>query len=342
MNSNLKLSKNRPASIILDKAVSLYPEMSTSALARMLFKRHPKVWKSEEHVNVSIRYRRGAQGNRARNRSGATQAKATPASKFNPLNPLGLPESSAHDVTAVKVDGVSHALIIGDLHLPYHNMAALTAALQEGVRRKPDCVLINGDMMDMHTLSRFQKDPEARSFKEERATAKAFLVRLRELFPDARIIYKKGNHEDRVESYILPRAPEFYDASIFDLTALLGLDAIGVELVDQKRELTLGKLTILHGHELPKGMTNSVNPARGAFLRTTATVLVHHHHRTSEHVERTMDGRIIGCWSSGCLCQLRPLFEPNNKWNHGFAFVEVAPSGDFNLQNMKIHNGRVL
>ena len=37
---------------------------------------------------------------------------------------------------------------------------------------------------------------------------------------------------------------------------------------------------VFHGHELPKDLTNAVNPARGAFLRMTDTVLIGHHHRS--------------------------------------------------------------
>ena len=167
-------------------------------------------------------------------------------------------------------------------------------------------------------------------------------MRLRELFPEARIIYKEGNHDERLGNFIRQKAIELYDEEVFGLVPLFGLSELGIEFVNRKSEILLGKLTLLHGHELPKGMTNSVNPARGAFLRTTATVAVGHHHRTSKHTEMAMGGKLIGCWSIGCLCSLRPLFEPNNKWNHGCAVVELRSNGDFNFDNVTIHRGEVL
>lgn len=339
-------NSNREGSRIVDEALVRYPLLPTLTLARTVWKESPKFFPSLNAVSCAIRKRRGAMGEKHRRQLKLTEPEVIP-SKFNPLNPLGLPESEGKDVQPFILAGVSKVLVLGDLHLPYHDLPALTAAIQAGQAYGPDCILLNGDVMDCHTLSRFQKNPGARSFGGERAIVRAFLERLRALFPEARIIYKTGNHEDRIESYVLTRAPEFFHGEkdvekIVGLTSLLLLDELGIELVDHKREVVLGKLIIVHGHELPKGMTNPVNPARGAYLRGATTMVVHHHHRTSEHVERTMDGRIIGCWSSGALCQLRPLYEPNNKWNHGFVMVDVHKDGEFTLHNKKIHKGRLL
>ena len=115
-------------------------------------------------------------------------------------------------------------------------------------------LLINGDLLDFHTLSRFVKDPAARKFPEERAIAKQFLARLRELFPKARIVFKEGNHDERLQHFVMERAPELYDETIFGLDSLLGLEALGIEHVKEKREILLGKLYVLHGHELPRGI----------------------------------------------------------------------------------------
>jgi hypothetical protein len=32
---------------------------------------------------------------------------------------------------------------------------------------------------------------------------------------------------------------------------------------------------------------------------------------------------------------------PVNRWNHGFAYVETEPNGDFVVQNLRIINGKV-
>ena len=335
-------SRNKFASEIADQAVVEWPNTPTKQLARMMMKRHRHVFSTLNAAMCAIRYRRGAMGNKMRKRKGVAGIAVTPPSASNAINPLCLPESSAKGHDPFVMDGVGRCLILPDLHLPYHDLQALTVMLQDGLRNECDGVLINGDLLDFHTLSQFVKDPAARKFPEERVVAKQFLARLRELFPKARIVFKEGNHDERLQNFVMEKAPELYDETIFGLDSLLGLEALGIEHVKEKREVMLGKLFVLHGHELPRGISAPVNPARGAFLRAKVSVLVSHSHRTSEHTETPMDRSIVSAWSTGCGCFLRPQFEPNNSWNHGHAIVEVASDGQFHVRNVRIHEGEML
>ena len=335
-------STNKFASEIADRAVAEWPNTPTKQLARMMIKKHKHVFPSLNAAMCAIRYRRGAMGKVKRERAGVSGVAATPPSIFSATNPLGLPESSAKDHEPFIMDGVGRCLILPDLHLPYHDLRALTVMLQDGVRNECSSVLINGDLLDFHTLSRFVKDPGARSFKDERTLAKQFLGRLRELFPKARIVFKEGNHDVRLQHFVMEKAPELYDESILGLDVLLDLPKFGIEHVKDKREILLGKLYVLHGHELPRGMSAPVNPARGAFLRAKVSVMVSHSHRTSEHTETPMDRSIVSAWSTGCGCFLRPQFEPNNSWNHGHAIVDVDSAGQFHVRNVRIHEGVML
>ena len=97
-----------------------------------------------------------------------------------------------------------------------------------------------------------------------------------------------------------------------------------------------GKLAVFHGHELPSGLTNPVNMARGAFLRMVDSVLVGHGHRSSNHTEPDWQKREITTWSQGCLCDMNPEYARINKWNHGFATIEVQRGGNFNVTNLRV------
>ena len=338
-------TKNPVGSRLVDVAVIENPTVSSLSIARTLFRRYPLAWPTIDACRMQIRHRRGAASSKQRasaQRSGALIG-VTPPTRYGPL---GIPEAQPEQIEPWIMDGCENVIILGDFHFPYHHPKAIELALNYGTKNGVDGILINGDLLDCYTLSRFEKDMGCRTFKEERDITIDFLCTLRALFPNARIVFKPGNHDDRAQSYILPRIPEFIAGAtreeIPNLQSLLGLDNLGIEMVPRKCEVKLGDLYVLHGHELPKGMTSSVNPARGTFLRTVTSTAVHHHHRTSEHIERAMDGRLIGCWSIACLCQLRPMYEPNNKWNLGFARVEVANDGAFHMDNRKIHKGHIL
>ena len=49
----------------------------------------------------------------------------------------------------------------------------------------------------------------------------------------------------------------------------------------------------------------------------------------------------MSTWSTGCLCDLHPDYRPLNNWNHGFAIVEVAKDGTFQVQNKTVINGTI-
>ena len=111
--------------------------------------------------------------------------------------------------------------------------------------------------------------------------------------------------------------------------------------MDKKRPIYAGALTLLHGHELQGGISAPVNIARGLFLRAKACAIQGHNHQTSEHSEVDVRRKLVTTWSLGCLCQLHPEYARYNKWNHGFAFLDLE-DGDFTIRNKRILDGRVL
>jgi hypothetical protein len=180
------------------------------------------------------------------------------------------------------------------------------------------------------------KDPKQRDFKAELEAVRDFIAYLRQEFPNIPIVLKEGNHELRWRHWLFQHAAEISDDPRMSLTAWLNLTEHNVELVEDQRPIMLGKLPVLHGHELPKGMAAPVNVARGAFLRTLSTVLVGHSHRTSNHAESDMWHKETACWSTGCLCDLRPEYSVINRWNHGFAVCTVHRGGAFDVQNYRV------
>jgi len=257
-----------------------------------------------------------------------------------------LPESDeqSFDPFYLKVDKDSTLLVLSDIHIPYHNMVALKTALESGRKRAPKIVLLNGDTIDFYKVSRFSKDPTKRDVKGEVDKTNQLLDVVDEIFPKARKIWKDGNHDERLAMYVMQAAPELFKLAkgSVDIEKLMLLKERGWEYITGKRPIYAGRLTILHGHEYPTPVLGPVNAARGLFLRAKESALVGHHHQTSEHTESTVRSGIITTWSTGCLCELHPEYARFNKWNHGFAEVELSPSGAFQVHNRRIFNGKLL
>ena len=304
------------------------PGVPTSLLSREMRREYPDIFHSDEAARDAIRYVKGAHGKKGRMDRG--------------LEPR-IPDSSEHvwgpyDLEARDGDRIA---LLSDIHIPYHSKSALELAIKEAKRRKANIILLNGDTMDAHELSRFEKDPRERSFREEIPLVKQFLAYLRHTFPKARIIWKDGNHDERLYLYLRRHAPALLGLDSFEAQSVLGLDENGLGYVTGKRPITCGKLNILHGHEYPTSALGVVNPARGLFLRAGACAIEGHYHQTSEHAQPNLEGKSIACWSTGCLSELHPPYMPLNKWNHGFAMIEMGKAGNFKVSNHKIINGEI-
>jgi predicted phosphodiesterase len=326
---------------VICQALKDFPKISKHGIAKVLFARHPELFETQEMARSTVRYYAGAKGEmlRKKKRTIKIQLVQKTANAYE-----GFPEGETcfKDGWYPINFGESKTLILSDIHAPYHNKEALIAALKYGQKEGCTDVLINGDLIDCHSLSDFCRDPRKKSFAQELIVVKDIMKRIRDLF-SGDIAFKLGNHEERYERFMYRAAPQLLDLDAFEMENLLEAEDIGFKVIKDKRRIKIGKLWVIHGHELPRGMTDPVNPARGLYLKAKTTAICGHWHRTSEHTETSMDDDMITCWSTGCLCDLRPEYAPINKWNHGFATVTVIDKqGNFEVDNHRIYNGKVL
>jgi predicted phosphodiesterase len=342
-------SSNPIGTELIRKALSETPELPSQTIARHLLEQNPAVWRNLDAVRQAVRYARGAHGNANRKHRG-NGFKAPPSPLTNSVSvlrasPFYIPPNEEnqflpHFVSAgTKNESI---LVLSDLHFPYHSVGAIRIAIEEARKRDVTCIILNGDQLDFHQLSRFIKDPRRRDPASEIECCKQFLESLREHFPKARIIWKDGNHDERYVHYLMLNAEKLFGIREFRLEMIVGLPGLGIEYVTDKRPIAVGKLSVLHGHEFAEPTIAPVNAARWLFLRAKANSACGHFHHSSEHIENTLEGKTLGSWSLGCLCELHPNYRPFNKWNHGFAFVTLAPSADFEVENKKIINGRCM
>lgn len=256
-----------------------------------------------------------------------------------PKNPYSLPQSFEAVYEPFNILA-KRLLILSDIHIPYHSLSALTCTFDYAKKEKPDAILLNGDTLDFFGLSRFVKDPKARSFAEELRAFKEFMDVLKKTF-NAKVYFKLGNHEERYFHFLWMKAHEIVGVEEFELENIIKARAEGIEIIKDKRIIKAGDLNIIHGHEFGGSVFSPVNIARGLFLRGKVSAIQGHNHQTSEHTESNMNGEIMTTWSSGCLSELNPSYLPINKWNHGFCLVDI--DGDkFDVRNKRIYKGRIL
>jgi predicted phosphodiesterase len=311
-------------------------EMPTLKAARMLYKENPLSFKNPEDARSVLRGIEGKGGV-------GLGAKVThPMEGERPRNPYNLPQSDEAVFLPYKITGHKRIGILSDIHVPYHNIESLSAAITYLKKDKIDGLLLNGDTIDCHRLSRFIRDPKKRNFKLELDTFKALFEVFEKQF-NCPIYFKIGNHEERYEHFLQEKAGELVGVEEFEFENIIKARARGIQIIGEKRVMKLNGLNGIHGHEYIGGISAPVNVARGLYLRGKVSAFQGHNHATSEHSETDMNGKIVTTWSIGCLSELHPAYMPLNRWNHGFGIVDLDENGeDYEFRNKRIFKGKVL
>jgi hypothetical protein len=323
-----------PTKAVLARALcEAHPEASSKSLGRRLYRENVAAFPTRNAAYLAIRRARGNQGKH--NRKYATNPRENQEAGGVPK----LPPSQAVPWVTFELECPARVLSLADLHIPYHNQAAVEAAVAFGKKLNPDVVLLNGDLCDFYSVSRWDRDPKKRNFTAEVETCEDTLEWISSKFPKARKIFKKGNHEERYDKFIWQKAPELWGLNDVQLESILHAADYGWEIVGDQRPIGCGKLPIFHGHEL-QGGGNPVSPARSACLKLgTSGLVAHSHQSSSSPVVGWEKEKPAVCWSQGCLCDLNPEYARINKWNHGFAFIETEKGGDFQMHNYQILPG---
>ena len=315
-----------------------FPKTPSVSLARKIYKENREVFTNVETVRTRLRYYRGISGIK----NFKKLEKKDFVIKRNSLNPYNLPRTYAQKAKVVNLPiECNNVLLISDLHIPFHDIKALSVALKYGKEQNVNCIFINGDLLDFFMISKFVRFKPWISVQEELELTREFLGVLNEEFPDVPIYFLIGNHDQRLETYLATKAPELLDVPEFKLEDLL--KGFNMRVLDDDVLVKMGKLSVTHGHKLLRGFFSPVNPARGTFLRAKASTIIGHLHKVSTHTETTITGKTIACYSMGCLCELNPRYAPlANNFTHGFTHVRFEKSGNFTVKNIQILDGQIV
>lgn len=260
--------------------------------------------------------------------------------KARPLNPYNIPESDSNLFKPYKLPKANdNILFLSDIHLPYHDIEAITLALDYGKKNKINTIYLNGDIMDFYKASFHEQDPKKRDLAYEFDVCRNFIDLLKKNFPNAKVFYKEGNHEQRWERYLRVKAPIILDMDEFRLDIILKLREKGVEFIPNKQLVQAGKLNMIHGNEYKGG--GGINVSRTLWLRAGENVIAGDKHKTQTGIKTTIGKTVHGTFSVGCMCELNPDYMPFNEWNLGFAHIIIEPNGMFQVKNMMIINGKI-
>lgn len=248
-------------------------------------------------------------------------------------------------------------IIANDVHGSMMDRDAVDAFLADLKKWNPDEVVLNGDIIEcggflaMHHTLGFVAQTEY-TLQDDIAAGNWFLDEIQKAAPKAVIHYLAGNHEDRIERWIVDQTMRSSRDSEF-LRQMIGPEKL---LRLAERGVNYYTRGAIHVEGLPPGwiklgkifftheLGGGKNAASAAVGRTAGNVVFAHTHQEDTSTVVLPGVGMVKAWNPGCLCQRQPLWRHSNptNWSHGYGVQFVAKSGQFLHMNVPIWQGQSL
>lgn len=218
-------------------------------------------------------------------------------------------------------------LFIPDCHFPFQDELAFNLMMEAAKDFKPDHVVICGDFIDMYSVSAHDKNPKRAMQLELEITASVdALWRVKGLGAKTNV-FVSGNHEDRLNRYLMQKAPELF--GLINIETVLALDKLGFTYVPYKSDYKLGKLRITH--DTGKAGYNAHKQALDAYHRS---VVIGHTHRIGYMVQGDADGdkhvgAMFGWLGNAKEVDYMHSINVKKDWALGFGIGYLNPENDY-------------
>ena len=236
--------------------------------------------------------------------------------------------------------------VISDIHVPSHCRPSIVAWLNFTADNPPDELVLNGDILDLHSCSSHGDALSEDLLKDEIAAGNDFLDLVQDAVgPKCKIHFNEGNHERRFTRYIHKVAPNL--RGVTTLPQLLHLERRGISWLPYgKVHFLSDKLGVTHGVKC------GANYARDTLIRYGMSVVVGHAHRPQLHtmgVAGADADAIRGAFGLGCMVPVDDVtyIDGPSGWSNGFGRFYILPDGTFtpyviNFARQKfVWNGKV-
>jgi len=228
-------------------------------------------------------------------------------------------------------------LILGCSHFPYHNADMFDLFLEVQKDVNPVLTILNGDIIDLASLSSHQKGQKVfTGLQEEVELTNRELDKIR-----GNVEYLYGNHEMRFHS--LHKDIDIAKLGPPDLTKALKLKERRWKVqTDWKNGfVNVGEFRVFHG------VYTGANPAKKHVTSLNESCIFNHTHQIDHYYENKFSGHNIG-WGGYAKHRAFDYVSDSVKstWRNGFAVIYVDGKDSFvhqiEMKNGKFHfNGKL-
>jgi len=242
---------------------------------------------------------------------------------------------------AKKLGKFETVLLWPDTHVPHHNIAACKSVLQLASDVSFDRIYIVGDYMDLGCISHWNKNKhktlEMKRLKEDYILGNALLDELDKRLPkNCQKHFLKGNHEEWADQ-LVEEMPALQ--GLIEPESMLFLKERGYSVYQYNALVKMGRLYLTHG------IYAGGNTIKKHLDDLKVNIAFGHTHTLGLQLSASPARAIaFAGYNIGCLCDLAPDYMRNrpNAWTHGFAVAYAYPNGYFDVELIRIIDGKFI
>lgn len=228
-----------------------------------------------------------------------------------------------------------------DTHIPHQNTPACKAILKLMSDVKFDKFSIMGDFLDYGCISHWNKNKhrtlEGQRLKQDYISGNSLLDEFDKRLPkDAEKYFLKGNHEVWIQD-LLEEMPQF--EGLIEPETQLFLPNRNYKVFEYNQLVKFGRLFATHG------IYAGANPIKKHLDELKVNILFAHTHTLGMRLSSSAAREIaFAGYNIGCVCDLGPDYMRNrpHSWTHGFSIGYFYPNGYFDIQLIRIVEGRFI
>lgn len=293
--------------------------------------------------------------------------------EFEPVKPLSVHSSYSQLSKPTPNRALKKAVIIPDVHIgyrrdsytqemqPFHDRRALDLALQLIEYIKPDLVIQLGDFLDMPEWSKkFIRSPEcSRIMQASGNEGLWWLMQIRQLIPNAEIIWIEGNHGERLPHFLKQAHKAAYglkpaqsvkeDPDLLSMERFMRLNELDITYSDgypDNQFWVNDSLIAEHGEK-----TSSVKgKSAGQVLKDAEVSHIFGHSHCLEMATKTTypeeESKLLQSACLGCLCRLGGLTPGKKKkqdWQNALSVIDYEKNDSvFYIHPILIQDGHMI
>jgi len=210
---------------------------------------------------------------------------------------------------------------------------------------QPNIFVQGGDQLDLSVIAHWNKGKprvnETKRLSKDYDTYNAVMDQREKVMTKLEKHYMlQGNHEYWIND-LLDEQPAF--VGMLEVEKNLRLNTRGIEWIEARKHLTIGKLNFIHG-DYKDGYLPVYAAKAIAAIYGRSVVYGHQHYNQVYSAQTPFDKRPYQVWGVGCMCNLNPVWKRNSPaaWLNSFGVGYMEDNGDFDFQVVNIINNRFI